>query len=57
MGTFRSIYRFSRSFASQIVSSVYCLSVLMSLINRSYGAGNCWHQFGGVCFKLNELNM
>ena len=28
-------------FVSQVVSSVYCLSVLMSLLNRLYGVGDC----------------
>ena len=48
---FRSFYCWpssGRSFVSQIVSSVDCLSVLMSLISTLYGSGNCWHRFSGV---------
>ena len=49
IGAFQSIYCSGRSFVSQLVSSVYCLSVLMSLISHLYGAGSCWHRFSSVC--------
>ena len=34
--TFRSIYCFGQSFVGQIVSSVYCLSVLVLLISPNH---------------------
>ena len=37
--------------------SVYCLSVLVSLISCFQGAGSCWHWFSGICSKLvNQLS-
>ena len=38
----------------KIVSSVYCLSVLVSLISRLYGAGSCWHRFSSVCSEVSK---
>lgn len=42
---------FSLSVDSLIIlfSSVYSLSVLMSLMTCLYGPGYYWHQFSGVC--------
>ena len=41
-------------FVRQILSSLYCLSVRMSLISRLYGADNSWHRFSGICSKLQS---
>ena len=40
MCAFQSVYCSGQSIVSQVVSSVYCLSVLMSLISHLYGAGS-----------------
>ena len=51
------LYCSGRSLVSQTVSSVYCLSVLTSLISRLYDLCDIWLWLSGVCSQLvNQLS-